>query len=329
MEPIFVRKLNRRERDFLYELMEDKRVGYRAKIIILSYEGYTPPQIEKALHMHVKNVRKWIHRFNEYGVKGIVKRKGGGRKPKIDEKVVKRIVNTTRISPHKLGLPFSTWSLRKLETYLHSQGIEISYERIRQLLLKHGFKFWKTKQELISRDPEFEAKKARILRLYRRANCVVLCMDEKRVAIKYYGGRAWRVKKKIIPLNQRVKEALVLFGVYDPHNKWRCFDFYPNMRTESFIDFVHKVVRRFKERVYLILDNHPANLSKKIKQELAKIKNLKLVYLPFNYPKLNRIEDEFSLFQKEVLANRNFKDSQELVLATKKWVRYRNRIGIE
>jgi len=47
-EPIFVRKLNRKERDFLYELIEDKKIGYRAKIIILSYEGYTLPQIEKS-----------------------------------------------------------------------------------------------------------------------------------------------------------------------------------------------------------------------------------------------------------------------------------------
>jgi len=51
MEPIFVRKLNRKERDFLYDLIEDKKIGYRAKIIILSYEGYTPPQIEKAIKM--------------------------------------------------------------------------------------------------------------------------------------------------------------------------------------------------------------------------------------------------------------------------------------
>jgi len=36
IEPIFVRKLNRKERDFLYDLIENKKFGYRAKIIILS-----------------------------------------------------------------------------------------------------------------------------------------------------------------------------------------------------------------------------------------------------------------------------------------------------
>jgi len=121
MEPIFVRKLNRKERDFFYDLIEDKKIGYRAKIIILSYEGYTPPQIEKAINMHVKNVRKWIHRFNEYGIKGILEKKKTGRKPRINEKIIKEIINIAKIPPHKLGLPFSNWSLRKLESYLISK----------------------------------------------------------------------------------------------------------------------------------------------------------------------------------------------------------------
>jgi len=95
MEPIFIRKLNRKERDFLYELIEDKKIGYRAKIIILSYEGYTPPQIEKAINMHVRNVRKWIHRFNEKGIKGILTKKRPGRKPRINEKIIKEATKSS------------------------------------------------------------------------------------------------------------------------------------------------------------------------------------------------------------------------------------------
>jgi transposase len=151
VEPIFVREPNKKERDRLYELMEDRRIGYRAKIIILSYEGYTPPQIEKAIHMHVKNIRKWIKRFNEFGIKGILEKRRPGRKPKLSEKLVKEIINIVGRSPHELGLPFSTWSLRKLESYLKQKGVRVSHTRIRQLLLNHGFRFWKSRQELISR----------------------------------------------------------------------------------------------------------------------------------------------------------------------------------
>jgi transposase len=48
--------------------------------------------------------------------------------------------------------------LRKLEAYLKNKGIDISHTRIRQLLLKHGFKFLKSKQEIISKDQVMKQK---------------------------------------------------------------------------------------------------------------------------------------------------------------------------
>jgi transposase len=118
--------------------------------------------------MHVKNVRKWIHRFNEKGIEGILTKKRPGRKPRINEKIVKEIINIAKISPHKLGLPFSNWSLRKIERYLAKKKIKISYGRIRQLLLKHGFKFWKSKQEIISKDPNYETKELNNSKIIKR-----------------------------------------------------------------------------------------------------------------------------------------------------------------
>lgn len=326
MEPVFVRKLRRNERDFLYELMQDKKIGYRAKIIILSYEGYTPSQIEKAINMHVKNVRKWLHRFNEYGIKGILERRKVGRKPRIDAKTVGKIVKIVETSPNKLGLPFSTWSLRKLETYLRKKGIEISYGRIRQLLLKHKFRFLKTRQELISKDPEYEAKMRRIQRLLRKPNCVVLFEDEKRVPLKIYVGSKWSKRRKTVPLNQRVRKVLILFGVYSPHINYRYFDFYENLESKNFVKFMQKVVRKFKDRIYVILDNHRSHISKYTKEKLSK--RIVCVFLPYNTPKLNRIEDEFSLFRREVLSNRAIRSEKELLVAARKWIDYRNRMGI-
>ena len=154
-------------------------------------------------------------------------------------------------------------------------------------------------------------------------------MDEKKIAIKEYGGYNWSKKRKVIPLNQRVRDTIVMFGIYDLHRNWRYFDFYPDMKSRSFIKFVKKVVKKFEDRIYLILDNHPSHVSKRSKEELNKIKKLKLVYLPFNSPKLNRIEEEFSLLQKEVINNRKFECCKEIILAIRRWAWYRNKMGTE
>jgi len=111
-------------------------------------------------------------------------------------KLLKEIINIAKTPPNKLGLPFSTWSLRKIERYLAKKKIKISYGRIRQLLLKHGFKFWKSKQEIISKDPNYEAKMLRIKRLLKKPNCIVLFQDKKNIPIKLHSGYEWRKKEE-------------------------------------------------------------------------------------------------------------------------------------
>ena len=68
-----LRMLTDEERNILYDMMiDDKEDDYRAKIILLKNDGYTVPEIRRATNHHDSNIRKWIHRFNEKGLDGIV-----------------------------------------------------------------------------------------------------------------------------------------------------------------------------------------------------------------------------------------------------------------
>src|SRR6476619_8373076 len=77
MRDTFLRSIIDDERNVLYDIMEedDKESGYRAKIILLKDEGYIVPEIRMATKRHDTNIRKWIHRFNEKGIEGIISRK--------------------------------------------------------------------------------------------------------------------------------------------------------------------------------------------------------------------------------------------------------------
>ena len=88
------------------------------------------------------------------------------------------------------GLPFSTWSLTKLAEFLVAEGVvdDISHEGLRVLLRKEGVSFQAIKTYKQSTDPDYEAKKNRVLELYDIAEgkarpekgdpTVVICMDE-------------------------------------------------------------------------------------------------------------------------------------------------------
>jgi transposase len=72
-DTFLIKMLTDKEKDILYQLMlYDKETGYRAKIILLKADGYTVPEIRRATNHHDVNIRKWIHRFNEKGLDGIV-----------------------------------------------------------------------------------------------------------------------------------------------------------------------------------------------------------------------------------------------------------------
>jgi transposase len=147
-------------------MLEDAKSGYRAQIILLKDEGYTVPQIRKITNHHDNNIRKWVHRFNEKGIDGIISKKHNHKQYKFDDDIEKKIVDITSSNPRSYGLGFSTWSLRVLAGFLiHDLKLvdKISHLEIRNILLKHGTKWKKSKTVLSNKrinDPDYILKKS-------------------------------------------------------------------------------------------------------------------------------------------------------------------------
>ncbi len=111
--------------------------------------------------------RKWIHRFNEKGIEGIISRKHIDKPIKISDNIEKKIVEIAVKNPRDCyQLPFSTWSLRHvLAGYISNKELNlvdsISHTEIRNILLKHGIRYRQSKITLgDSIDPEYHLKKS-------------------------------------------------------------------------------------------------------------------------------------------------------------------------
>ena len=166
MRDTFLRILTIDEKNILHLMLEDAKSGYRAQIILLKDEGYTVPQIRKITNHHDNNIRKWVHRFNEKGIDGIISKKHNHKQYKFDDDIEKKIVDITSSNPRSYGLGFSTWSLRVLAGFLiHDLKLvdKISHSEIRNILLKHGTKWKKSKTVLSNKrinDPDYILKKS-------------------------------------------------------------------------------------------------------------------------------------------------------------------------
>lgn len=163
---IHLREISTGEMNDLHWLLDNdyQESGYRAKMILLRDEGYTVPEIRKITNHHDNNIRKWIHRFNEKGIDGIVSRKHIRNAHKITEDIERKIVEIASNDPRKkYRLKFSTWSLRVLAGYIMEEKKiinSISHTEVKNVLVKYGIE-WRNSKTILgkSRDPEYELKK--------------------------------------------------------------------------------------------------------------------------------------------------------------------------
>jgi transposase len=162
-----IRNISEEEKRELYDLLDNNPdIKYRARIVLLAGEGYTVPEIREMTNTYDKTIRKWIHRFNDYGVKGIFTQIDYSGMIKITDKARNEILRISSTNPRQIGLKFSTWSLRSIAGYVKEKKIVkedgISHTAIRDILIEKGVE-WRRSKTILggkSKDPEYDLKKA-------------------------------------------------------------------------------------------------------------------------------------------------------------------------
>jgi transposase len=171
-ERVWVRELSDHEGQRLLRILRRSTGSVvtwrRAQMMLLSAQGMPVPRIAEVTFTSPDRVRDVIHNFNADGFDALYPRYRGGRPATFSLAQRRQIRQLALSRPADHGLPFSTWSLAKLADFLVAEGVvdDISHEGLRVLLREAGVSFQRLKTWKPSRDPAFEAKKNRILRLY-------------------------------------------------------------------------------------------------------------------------------------------------------------------
>jgi transposase len=133
----------------------------RARIIWLASQGCKVPAIALELGLRPATVRIWRKRFNRQGLAGLQERPRPGRPAQYTPEQVSTVIATSLTDPRDLGLPFASWTLDRLQAYLHEvKGIPIKRSRIDELLLAEGLR-WRQQETWFGErvDPAFAAKR--------------------------------------------------------------------------------------------------------------------------------------------------------------------------
>jgi transposase len=327
----------------------------RAQIVLWSAQAMDVPQIAKIAFTSEDRVREVIHNFNADGFDSLAPKYTGGRPPKFTLPERQAIKKVALSRPQDHDLPFSTWSLSKLAEFLVAEGVvdDISHEGLRVLLREEGVSFQVIKTWKQSNDPDFEAKKNRILELYAIADgtaqpgetdpTVVICFDEfGPLNLQPHPGKQWAPAGSAgggqsSPRRRRRRATYTrpngvrhLMAGYDLSTD----RLYGHVTTKKgrteFLAFMRylRSLHPPRVRIAIVLDNFSPHLSTQNDQRVAdwaEANNVELAYTPTYSSWLNRIEAQFQALRYFALDGTDHANHKEQASMIRRYIIWRNR----
>jgi transposase len=277
-------------------------------------------------------VRELIKAFNDRGFAALDPKARRGSMPRIGPRVREQICRTAKSDPARLGCPFTCWSLTKLRDFLAEQNyIWVSHETIRQVLRNAGISFQNTKTWKHSSDPDFAAKKERILALYDGppADGRVICVDEfGPLNLMPRPGKGWFPAgraKRLRATFHRAAGVRHMFAALDLAGGEMFYRIRDRKRWSEFLDFLRQLRRRFPTgRLYVVLDNFSPHKTAAVRDWCA-ANEVELVFTPTNASWLNWIECEFTALRYFALDGSDYPSHEAQQTAIARYVRWRNK----
>jgi transposase len=116
---------------------KEVRVFRRAQAVREVVKGQRLQHVSEALQFTYSALRKWVHRFANQGVQGLLDRPRPGRPAKVTCELEKHLNRLVDEDPLEHGSLYSQWSCRELATVFAQQtGVHLGRESIRCVLKK-------------------------------------------------------------------------------------------------------------------------------------------------------------------------------------------------
>lgn len=327
----------------------------RAQMVLLSAQGMDVAQIAEVAFTSPDRVREVLHNFNDDGFDSLYPKYAGGRPPTFTLPQRQQIKKIALARPTDHRLPFSTWSLSKLADFLVAEGVvdDISHEGLRALLREEGVSFQVIKTFKTSNDPDFEAKKNRVLELYDIADgkaepgpddpTIVFCMDEfGPLNLQPHPGKQWAQvaagkgdsesprRRRRRATYTRPNGVRHLLAAYDLSTD----RLYGHVKTKKgrteFLAFCRYLRSLYppEVRIAIVLDNFAPHLSTKKDPRVgiwAAANNVELAYVPFYASWLNRIEAQFTALRYFALDGTDHESHAAQASMIRRYIIWRNR----
>ena len=282
------------ERDARYlprALLEEKRqIVHR-----LRKRGMTRAEIGEIVGIHADTIGRWLKLDKrDLGINRGGRQLGDARllSAEDEQRIRAKIVDK---SPDQLGMPYALWTRKAVKELMEAEaGKVISIRTVGDYLKRWGMTPQKPqKRAYEQRAPEVKKwlneEYPAIQEQAKEENAEIYWGDETglRNDCQHERGYAPKGKTPVIRLNAK-RESCNMISAVTNQGKVRFRIFEGNMNADVLIDFMMRLLKDAKRKVFLILDNLRVHHAKPVKEWLEEHKKMiQVFYLPAYSPELN------------------------------------------
>jgi transposase len=319
----------------------------RLKVIDLSSQGYTVPELSQMFDLCEGTIRRYIHHFNESGLPGLHPGYGQGRPPELtwSQEEWLDVLSQSPADLEQLNTAAQNWTQGLLQQYLTIyHQVEVTQTTISKTLRRVGIRWRRAKRRVHSPDPLYIVKRQRVAQLQDLALSGKLTSEAaahprsdeppKPASLVFldstdlhwnpdigstYGPIAKQVKVNTPGLEN---PWYALFGSLAFPSGEGLYTIHQRKRAAEFLEHLQLLIDLDQNHFwFVILDNASAHTTSAVETFAVQHQDqLELVYLPTYSPHLNLIERLWRLMRSQVTRNRFYESLTDVAEAAVNWL---------
>ena len=281
------------------KLDQKTQEALRHRAVLLVKKGATHSEAALAVGVHRGTVSRWCGVYRRNGVFGLEKGKRGRR---VGDQLMLTEVEARRIQgwitnkcPNQMQLPFALWTAQAVRELIHKKlGKMLGLSTMQLYLKRWGFTTQKPLTRATQRDPQKIAAwlaqdYPSIAARAKRERAVIYWSDETGVCNQDQIGRGYAPKGQTPVLTQTgQKFSTSMIAAVNNRGLMRFKLYKGALNVAIFIDFMKRLLKDAKQKVFLIVDNLRVHHAKEVTEWLAQHKDeIEIFYLPAYAPEHN------------------------------------------
>ena len=301
----------------IYQESKHHLVRQRAQCILLSFQGWTMPQLIQLYGISRKTLYTWFTRWEDERLVGLYDRAGRGRKCKLSDDQKQQIRLWVQAEPKNLK--------KVLHQVQEVWGISISKDTLKRVLKQFEVSWRRLKRGLASKpdDWELEVKLERLKQLKeqdQKGEISLRYLDETGFSLVPSIPYGWQEKGTRITLKSQKSQRLNVLGLLNTQNELVSEVYRGTTNSERVIQFLDQFSQTLQITTVVVLDQASIHTSDQMigKLEEWRKNKLELFWLPTYSPQFNLIEILWRFMKYEWIEVDAYKDWKSLVKYVKK-----------